>query len=347
MVQAVRVGVVGCGHWGKNHLHNFNSLPGADLVAICDLDAGLLEAMSAQYPGTACYADVHKLIDDGICDALIVTTVASTHYAIVKVALEASLHVLAEKPLTLSVEESDELVRLAEDRERILFVGHTFLYNPSVRYIKELIDKGVLGDVYYIKTRRTHLGLIREDVNVVWDLAPHDISMLLYLLGEGPTKIQAMGGNFLRDGREDVALINIAFPSGAIASVTVSWADSNKERYVDIVGSKARIVFNDLDNLEPVRIYHKGVSAERDARNFGEFQYMLRDGDINSPKIEQREPLNLMCQAFLDAVVTGEPPLSDGACGREVVNVLCRIDEALRDDQPVPRDSNLVARLHV
>jgi predicted dehydrogenase len=210
-------------------------------------------------------------------------------------------------------------------------VAHTFLFNPSVRQIKKCIQDGLIGDIYYAKARRTHLGLVREDVNAVWDLGPHDISMLLFLLGESPLEVQAIGRRMLRKDREDVAFVNLAFPSGTIAQLSLSWADSNKERYLDIVGSRSRIAFDDLNVQEPIRIFYKGISVEpTDDTSFGEFKYLLRDGDIVSPKVAMQEPLRVLCEEFIAALVSRQRPFSDGAFGTKVVDVLCRIEAALR-----------------
>jgi predicted dehydrogenase len=327
--QKIRVGIIGCGHWGKNYLRIFSSLPGSVVSAVCDLDPLKLDAIHEHYPSIPAFADYREMFEGRICDAVVVSTIASSHYIIATEALQHNLHVLVEKPLTLRTDEADQLARIATERNRILFVAHTFLYNPSVWKIKEYIEQGLLGQIYFLKARRTHLGLIRKDVNVVWDLAPHDISIILYLLGELPNTVQAIGGRFLKNHREDVAFINLGFPSGIIANIIVSWADSNKERLLDIVGSKARIVFNDLDNLEPIRIFQKGISVEREHHNFGEFRYLLRDGDIISPKVELEEPLKIQCRSFLDSIQSAKPPLSDGAMGRDVVAVLSKIDESL------------------
>jgi predicted dehydrogenase len=200
-----------------------------------------------------------------------------------------------------------------------------------VRQIKQYLQTGLAGDIYYLKARRTHIGLIREDVNAVWDLAPHDVSMFLYFLDESPTSVQVMGRCALRPGREDAAFINLGFPSGVIGSIVVSWADANKERWLDLVGSKARIVFDDLNALEPVRIFHKGVAiGEPTDANYGVFKYLLRDGEILSPKIEAQEPLKVLAEDFVGAIAEGRPPFSDGAVGRRVVAVLCQIEDALR-----------------
>jgi predicted dehydrogenase len=271
------------------------------------------------------------MLASGVCDAVVVATDASTHYAICKQCLERKVAVLVEKPLTTSEDEGRELTELAERQGVVLMVAHTFLFNPAVRRLKQLLREKVTGDVYFIKSRRTHLGPIRGDVNVVWDLAPHDLSMMFYLLDERPEEIQAMGASFLNPSVEDVAFINLRFPSGVVGNVILSWADSNKERYLDVVGSRARIAFNDLSNLEPIRIFYKGVALKEElARNFGEFQFVLRDGDIVSPQIDMAEPLRILCEEFVQAVQTVTRPYSDGRFGTDIVAACRKIEELLK-----------------
>ena len=266
-----------------------------------------------------------------MCDALVVATQATTHIDICRRALHAGLDLLIEKPVTTTVPDAQELIDLAQSQKKLLMVAHTFLFNPAVRCLKKLITEKVPGDIYFIKARRTHLGPIREDVNVVWDLAPHDLSMMLYLLGETPVEVQAMGASFLNQGNEDVAFVNLRFPSGVIGNIVLSWADSNKERYFDVVGSKARIAFDDLNSLEPIRIFQKGVSLKEErARNFGEFQFVLRDGDILSPKVAMAEPLRVLCDEFVEALCTRKEPYSGGNLGRDVVAVCEEIERQMK-----------------
>jgi len=319
----MRIGVIGCGHWGKNYVRLFGGLPGAALTAIADTDAAKRQAAVAGHPGLRAFASHSELIASGLCDAVVVATIASTHYPIIAEALDAGLDVLAEKPFTLKTSEAVELAERAERKSRVLMVAHTFLFNSSVRQIKGYLDSGIIGDVYYAKARRTHLGLVRQDVNAVWDLAPHDVSMFLYLFGEQPALVQAVGRKLHRSGREDAAFVNLVFPSGIIANICVSWADANKERYLDISGSRARVAFDDLNVQEPVRIYHKGITIEAPSEpTFGEFKYLLRDGDIVSPTVPVKEPLRQLCEDFLTALTIRSVPLSDARFGAQVVAVL-------------------------
>ena len=327
----LRIGIIGCGHWGKNYVRVFSSMAGVELAGVADPAADKLASVRRAWPGVSTYADHRALIEQAACDAVVVATTASTHHDVTAAALAAGLHTLVEKPFTLTVADASDLIRKAERRRLTLMVAHTFLYNPSVRRIRTLIREGVVGDIYYLKARRTHLGMIRDDVNAIWDLAPHDISMFLYLLGATPTRVQVVGRCVLKRGREDAAFINLEFPGGVIGNIIVSWADANKERWLDIVGSKARIAFDDLNTLEPVRIYHKGVGRDESVdSNFGEFKYLVRDGDIVSPRIEVQEPLKILCEDFLGAVRDRRPPVSDARLGRDVVAVLSRIEAALR-----------------
>jgi predicted dehydrogenase len=327
----VNIGVIGVGRWGRNYLRVFSGLPGVKLTAICDADAARASAAGQQWPQAKTLTSVEEMLASGACDAVVVATHASTHYTICKQCLDRKIAVLVEKPLTTREEEGRELSELADRQGVILMVAHTFLFNPAVRRLKKLMQEKVPGDIYFIKARRTHLGPIREDVNVVWDLAPHDLSMMFYLLDERPVEIQAMGASFLNPAVEDVAFINLRFPSGVVGNIILSWADSNKERYLDVIGSRARIAFNDLSNLEPIRIFYKGVALkEENARNFGEFQFVLRDGDIVSPQMEMAEPLRVLAEEFLQAVQTGKKPYSDGQFGSDIVATCRRIEDLLK-----------------
>jgi len=330
----VRLGILGCGHWGHNYVRIFSNCPDVVLAGVAEPVETRRAAAARTAHGVFTTAD-HRELFDGRCDAVVISTHAATHHRLASEAIEAGLDVLVEKPLTLSASDAADLVERARQKDKILMVAHTFLYNPSVWKLRQLVKDGILGDVYYIKARRTHLGLIREDVNAVWDLAPHDISMFIYLLEEEPATVQAQARCMLRDGREDVAFINLQFPSGIIGNIVVSWADSNKERWLDIVGSRARASFDDLNTAEPVRIFYKGVSLPSPGdENFGEFKHLVRDGEIVSPKIAVQEPLRVLCEDFIASIRERRAPLSDGDLGRKVVSVLERIDRSLGKTPP-------------
>lgn len=335
----IRIGLVGCGHWGPNYLRVLQFLEGAEVVAVCDREKGPLERVRKQYPQLQILNDSSGLLGIPEVDAVIIATPASTHYALVKQSLETGKHTLVEKPLALSVREAEELVRLADEKKRVLMVGHTFLYNPAVRKMKEYVDKGIIGKTYYLRAVRTHLGLIKNDVSAVWDLAPHDVSIFSYLLGKEPRQVSAVGVSHLNQKLQDVAFITLFYDESIIGNIHISWVDSNKFRQVTLVGSKARIVFDDLDPMERLRIFEKGVSLDKPYDSFGEFQLLLRDGDIVSPKIEAEEPLRNVCLEFVRSIQTGKNSLTDGQNGLEVVRTLCAIEKSMGlEGAPVPID---------
>lgn len=328
----IRIGLIGCGHWGPNYVRCFNKLGNSKVTICCDIKKDNLNRLGETYSGLELVTNYKDILDKSDIDAVIVATPANTHYEIIKDCLNHNKHVLAEKPLTLIPDESLSLIELAKENNKILMVGHTFLYNSGIIKLKEYIKTKELGKIYYINATRTHLGLIREDVNAIWDLAPHDIAIFNYLTDAIPKSVSAVGACHLKKGREDVAFINLVYPEDIIASIHVSWADSNKERTIRVVGSKARVVFNDLDNLERVKLYKKGISVPEDYDDFGEFQLNLRDGDIVSPKIEIKEPLKEQCLHFIECIIKGKEPITDGKNGFEVVKVTSAIEKSLKNE---------------
>lgn len=328
----IRVALTGCGHWGSNYLRILQFTEEAQVVSVCDREEAPLEKVRKQYPRLHITREFSSLLEDSKIDAVIIATPASTHYELVKQSLESGKHVLVEKPLALSVAEAQALVRLAQDQKRILMVGHTFLYNPAVRKMKEYIAKGTLGKIYYLQAIRTHLGLIRSDVSSVWDLAPHDVSIFSYLLEREPAKVSAVGVSHLKRNLQDVAFVNLFYDSNIIGNIHLSWVDSNKLRQVAVIGSKARILFDDLNPLERLRIFEKGISLDKPYESFGEFQLLLRDGDIISPKVEPEEPLRNVCLEFIHSIQTGQRPLADGTNGLEVVRTMCAIHQSMEQE---------------
>ncbi|MEI6631155.1 MAG: Gfo/Idh/MocA family oxidoreductase [bacterium] len=328
----IRLGVIGLGHWGPNYVRNFGYLSDrAKIVAVSDLNPRSFAKLASPTPGAVFYRDWQEMLAKEDLDAVIISTPAKTHFKIARICLLKNKHVLVEKPLALKVKEAKGLLTLAKSRRKILMVGHTFLYNLSVRKVKEYIDKGRIGRIYYMQAVRTHLGLIRDDVDAAWDLATHDVAIFNYLIGAEPQSVVACGGEYLKAGKKDAAFITLFYPAGILGNIQVSWIDSNKVRQIVVVGSKSRVVFNDLDSLEPVRVYKKGVSVERPVKDFGEFKLLLRDGDIISPKIEPREPLSLVCEHFIDCIKSRRRPITDGASGLAVVRVMCAIEKSMKN----------------
>ena len=330
MEQQVGVGVVGCGYWGMNHVRVFTELTQARVVAACDSSESRREEVQRRFPGLRVIASLDELLQDPGLDAVVVCTEASSHYPLVRSSLLAGKHVLVEKPMVTRVAEGEDLVAEAEARQLKLMVGHTFLYNAAVRLIKSYLSQGDTGRVYYLYSRRTNLGPVRHDVNALWDLAPHDVSIFNYLLGGAPEWVSAVGVRALGNGREDAGFVSLGYPDGIVGHIHVSWANPHKERELVVVSSARRIVFDDLDPQGRVRVFAKGLgSAPREAPSYGEFQLLLRDGDILIPNIEPSEPLKNECQHFLDCIVQERRPLTDGLNGLAVVRVMEATDRSL------------------
>lgn len=333
------VGILGIGHWGPNVVRNLAIHHRVELRYLCDIDREAFKRVSNLIPKECrLLTDASEIFNDADIDAVAVVSPASTHYNLVKQALLAKKHVLCEKPLSLNVEEGEELCRLAEASGRKLMVAFTFLFNNGIRQLKQLNSSGSLGKVYYLTSTRTHMGLVREDVDVIWDLAPHDISIINFILDATPQGVSATATKPLGGSQYDVAFITLYYPGGIIGHIHVSWVDSNKERLVRIIGSKARVEFDDLNTLEPIRIFEKGISvAERIEADFGKFRLLLRDGDIISPKTNLSEPLSQMIDCFVSAVLDDKEIIPDGRYALEVTRTIAAIQKSLasRSIQPL------------
>jgi predicted dehydrogenase len=328
--RSVNVAIVGCGYWGVNYVRVLSELPAATLRGVCDKDGGRLNEIIRRHHVRYTWNDIHDVLADDLVEAVVIATPSSTHHQLVHECLAAGKHVLVEKPLALGVEDAAQLVALSRSVDRRLMVAHTFLYNPAVQVLKHYVEQETFGPIYYLLSRRTHLGLIRSDVNAVWDLVPHDAAIFTYLLGMVPTTVSAVGGRFLHPTKDDVGFITLTYPRGIIGNIQVSWIDANKVREVVVVGGRQRIVFDDLNNLEKIKIFDKGVAISGDVDSFGEFQLQLRDGNIMSPKVESSEPLKNQCQHFLDCVTAGREPLTGGANGLDVVRIMSAVESSLR-----------------
>ncbi len=323
-----KVGVVGFGYWGPKLARNFSEIPEADLAWVVDRDEARLTKAQGQYPGLRVGTDYDQMLASDV-EAVVVATPIRTHYALAKAALLAGKHVLVEKPLTASSAEAEELIRLAEARGLTLMVGHTFIYNNAVRLLREVVAGGEIGDVCYVDTARLNLGLFQNDINVVWDLAPHDISILLYVLGQDPLVVSARGKCTVLPNIQDVAYIEFRFPNDLLAHSHLSWLDPCKVRRVTIVGTKKMVVYNDVQDTEKIRIYDKGVQHPYETDRFNDFHLTYRYGSVTIPHIPLQEPLNVQCRHFLECIRTGNRPMTDGYSGLTVVRVLEAIDRSL------------------
>jgi predicted dehydrogenase len=329
--------VVGPGYWGRNYVRIFHELPETRVVAVCDRSLERLETIAAEFPDVKLVQQLEVALTLTDVDCVVIATPAITHFAVTTQCLEAGIPVLVEKPLTTNSVEAQQLIDLAGRQSLTLMVGHTFVYNAGVRKVREYLDTGALGDIYYMYARRTSLGPIRSDVNALWDLASHDVSIFNYLLQAEPEWVSAIGARVLGNKREDVGFVSVGYPGGIVAHIHVSWADPNKTRELTVVGSEKQLVFNDLNALERVRVFSRGVTVvEPQSPSYGEFMFQLRDGDIVSPLIEVSEPLKNECAHFVDCVCTGETPITDGAAGKSAVRVMEAIDQSIaRRGEPI------------
>jgi predicted dehydrogenase len=315
----LRVGVIGCGHWGPYLVRNLQNVPDVEVVGIAERRPDRLACARRRYPQVRSFTDHTELLDSGV-DAVVLATPVDTHFALASEALLAGKHVLVEKPLATSVTDAAELVRLARDVDRTLMVGHTFLYNPAVRELHRMVEAGELGQIYHADSARLNLGQFQRRCNVLWDLAPHDVSILIHVLGQVPVRVSARGSACVQPEVHDVCYLELIFPDGS-AHVHVSWLDPDKVRRLTIVGDRRMAVYDDVSRVEKLRIYDRGVeSAAADDR--GELELVYRHGQIVVPHIAWREPLRLECEHFAECVRTGARPLTDGEQGLVVVAVL-------------------------
>jgi predicted dehydrogenase len=327
--ERVRLGAVGLGGWGKNLVRSFGAAKRCELAYLCDRHAPTLQTHHRRFPQAAPTDRFEDLLEDPALDAVALATPAPLHHAMAKAALEAGKHVYVEKPMTLTVPDAEDLVETAERTGRTLMVGHLLEYHPAIERIKGLIDAGALGDVYYMYSQRVNLGVVRKDENAFWSLAPHDVSVALYLFGQEPDEIVASGQCYLQPGIEDVVFAQLHFPDGRMAQIHVSWLDPHKERKMIVVGSKQMAVFDDMAPTEKVRIFDKGATVQMDAVGMTQ-AIQVRHGDIHIPHIPAHEPLNLETQHFIDCLLNGETPRSDSQDGLRVVRVLDRVHQILK-----------------
>jgi len=331
----INVAVVGVGGWGKNLARNYFQNRNCRLKYICDLDEKKLAQMLLQVPGTNTTTQYEAVLADPDVNAVVIATTGVSHYKLARMALERGKDVYVEKPFTLETGHAQELIRMADEGNRILMVGHLLEYHPVTVRLKQMIDAGELGDIYYIYNQRVNLGTVRGDENALWNFAPHDISTILYLLGEEPTDVTARGQSYLQPGIEDVSFVTLNFGGRRMAHIHVSWLDPHKIRRCTIVGSRKMAVFDDSEGTEKLRIYDKGANTNSDYNTYAEY-VTLRFGDITVPYLKMTEPLGIECQHFIDCVKDRKQPLSDGRDGLRVVRVLDAAQRSMKNDgQPV------------
>jgi len=326
----VDLAVVGCGYWGPNLVRNFNALGDCRVAVVCDTDPSRLQHVKKLYPGVDVCTKFDEVLDRSDVDAVAIATPTRLHFSLAMKSLESGRHVLVEKPLATSVQECESLVQTAEDKSLILMVGHTFLYSPTVRKIREIVRQGDLGELQYVSARRLNLGLFQTDINVAWDLAPHDISVILYILDEMPVGVNCQGKAHVTPGIEDVTNMTLTFGNGTFALIHNSWLDPNKIRQMTFVGRQRMLAYDDIEPIEKIRIYDKRVEVPPHYDSFAEFQFSYHHGDMYSPSVKQTESLSLECQHFVDCIQTGVQPESSGAEGLRVVQVLEAASKSLK-----------------
>jgi len=327
----ISIGVIGYGYWGPNIVRNFQGLDLDCVKMVCDLNPDALAKVGKLYPRIHTTRDAGEVLHSKQIDAVAVITPVATHYPLVKEALESGKHVFVEKPFTYSVAQAEELIELADRKNLTIMVDHTFLFTGAVLKAKELIDSGALGTIYYYDSMRVNLGLFQTDVNVVWDLAPHDLSIMQYLIKAKPQAVVATGEHHV-NGKEDVAYVTVYFEENVIAHFNVNWLSPVKVRTTLIGGEKKMLVWNDLEPDEKIKIYDKGVQAEHNGHDSGIHAILVsyRMGDIWAPRIQQTEALKMETQYFIDCVLRNEKPFNDGASGLEVVRMLEAADKSLK-----------------
>lgn len=330
MKTPVSIGIAGYGYWGPNLARNFASLADSRLAAVCDLETGRLEHLKRTHPEAAAYADFALMLKDAGTEAIVVATPAHTHHALAKAALLAGKHVLVEKPMATSSAECEELIEIAGSKDLILMVGHTYLYSESVSKIVEIIESGDIGEVRYINCQRLNLGLFQNDINVVWDLAPHDLSIILRVMDAMPGSVNCQGNGHVNPAVEDVTNMSLTFPGNRFATVQSSWLEPKKVRQMTFVGTRKMIVYDDLEPLGKIRIYDVRVDSPPHYDSFAEFQYSYHYGECRIPHLEQNEPLARMCGHFLECIRSGASPDSCGERGLEVVRILESCSTSLR-----------------
>jgi predicted dehydrogenase len=322
-----KVGLIGLGYWGPNLARVLNQSRRCEFVACCDTNSENLRKVTRQYPTLRGFSSACEMLKSDV-DAVVLATPISTHYSLAREALNAGKHVMVEKPLTHNSSCAEELVSLAERKGFTLMTGHTFIYSPPVVKVKEVIDSGNLGEIYYISLSRVNLGLYQSDVDVIWDLAVHDISILLYWLNEIPIQASAFGRACVKNHKNDVAFIWLRFPSGVITAIEISWLSPQKLRRSIVVGSRRMVVYDDTESSEKLKIYDRGVILHA-PETFGEFQLTYRMGDMVAPHLSNQEPLALEIDHFLECVETGMQPKTNGEFGANVVRVLEMAVESL------------------
>jgi predicted dehydrogenase len=328
-MKKIGVAIIGSGYWGVNYVRAFGELPNVEAIVVCEKRLDRLQEIGHRFPKVGLTTEIEEALEESGVNTVAICTPATTHYQVARQCLAAGKHVLVEKPITTQSSQAEELIGIAEEQGVTLMVGHTFIHNPAIRKLKGYLEQGDMGRPYYVYSRRTNMGPIRRDVNALWDLAPHDISIFNYLLGAVPEWVSAVGVKVLGNSKEDVGFVSMGYSNGMVGHIHVSWADPFKVREIVVVGSDKRIVFDDLNALEQVKVFEKGVRTTPEASSYGEHQIQMRDGDIFSPRIEVSEPLKNQINHFIECITQGKRPITSAWDGLHVVRVMEAIDRSI------------------
>ena len=341
MKKPIPIGVVGCGYWGPNLVRNLKCLD-CDLKAMCDASEERLGHLKSLYSDIEGVSDFNHMLNGVGLAAIVVATPVRHHFAMARASLLAGKHTFIEKPMATSSAECEELIQIAERKGLVLMVGHTFLYSSPVRKIVEIVKSGDIGEIRYINARRLNLGLFQKDINVAWDLAPHDLSIILHVLGEYPVAVNCQGNAHVTPGIEDVTNISLTFPNNRFATIQNSWIEPRKIREMTIVGTKRMIAYDDVQTSEKIRVYDARVECPPHYDTFAEFQYSYHSGDSYIPHLDLHEPLKAECQHFLDCIASGARPLSGGREGLELVRILEAASKSLKQNgAPIPLEGRV------
>lgn len=332
--KTIKIGIIGCGYWGPNLIRNFVSTPGCEMAGIADINKERLDKINRLYPFLKIFADPIKMLKELEIDAVVIVTPVSTHYSLAKEALNIGKHVLVEKPMTGTVSEAKNLIKLAKKKNKVLMVDHTFVYCGAVRKLRETIDKHQLGEIYYFDSVRVNLGLFQKDTNVLWDLAPHDFSIMSYLLDKKPIEISAFGSkpvSYGNKGLESMAYVTIRLEGNTLAHFHLNWLSPVKVRRILIGGSKKMAIYDHLDPDNQVKIYNKGVSIMGKPENRYKALVQYRIGEMFAPKVDQTEALETVCKHFIECIQKGKKPITDGEAGLKVVNLLEKAQKSMKN----------------
>jgi len=323
----INIAVVGAGAWGRNHIRVFSEMPHVRLKYICDSDSAKLSSIQKSFPQSKAVRDMNLILQDPEIKGIVIASSAISHYPLAKESLLAGKDVLVEKPMAMRSEEAKEMVEIAEKNRNILMVGHLLVYHPVVDRLREMVRSGAMGKIYYIYTQRVNLGVIRQDENALWSFAPHDLSVILYLIDEEPVAVTAQGESYIQKGIEDVVFVSLRFSDGKMANIHLSWLDPHKLRKVTIVGSEKMVVFDDMESSEKLKIYDKGIK-NLSYDTYGEY-LSLRFGDITIPSVKMVEPLKTEAEHFIQCIESRKEPKTGGRDGLRVINILMAAQQSL------------------